>query len=182
MIKTKIIEVDKGKISFLDYTINESEMSDSQVFPKKLGLKVFTIEVNLDKNLSELDEEKEFLEEVNKYVKIDEDIKFTDNSRRNLSKLITAGSKVAMEGRRGPAHHVLIYRPTFKKLLSQEDRDYLQRLYKVWFSKEKLDYVLVWREGADDEPGCILVKNDEKYTFTSLGLHPECQFVKINVE
>jgi|AntAceMinimDraft_18_1070375.scaffolds.fasta_scaffold41398_2 hypothetical protein len=177
MIITLTIEEDRSQISYLDYMPNQVE--------GKLGLTVFTKDVELNKELSKLDEEKEFLEEVDKSVKIDDELKFRNKeeehwSRFNLSRLISAGSKVAVNGRRGPADNVLIYKPVFEELLLEEERDSLQRFYKVWFSKEKLDYVLVWRNGALDEPGIILIKNKEKYTFASLGLYPELQFVKIS--
>ena len=175
MIKTIYTKEEKGTMSFIDYTPNtESE---------QLGLKVFTKHIQLTKNLSELNEEKEFLEEVNKYVKFSEILKFSENSKKNLAVLLMAGNIIMQKGRRGPAHNVLIGRNKFEELFEQEERDSLQRFYKVWFSKdENLDYVLVWRVGADDEPGCILVKNDEKYAFVSTGFYPEAQFVKIKIE
>jgi len=196
MIKTIEIKEDKALISFLDYVYNEKEKEtlfpdaikgDDVVFPVQLGLDVFKKHIELNKDLSKLDEEKDFLEEINKYVYFNEDLKLKNNteerySRYNMSRLISAGSLVAVMGRRGPAHNVLISRTKFENILEQEERDTLQKMYEVFFSKDDdLDFVLVWRSGAIDEPGCILVKNDEKYAFVSTGLHPEAQFVKIRI-
>lgn len=175
MFQTVTIEGTRGQIQYVDYN---NLTTDSG----KPGLSIFTKFVELGKNLSEINEEREFLEEVNKYVKINEDLEFTNNSQKNLTILLLAGNVVMVEGKRGPAHHVLVGRKSFEKILDQEERDSLQRAYKVWFAKdENLDYVLVWREGDKDEPGCILVKNEEKYNFVSTGLHPEHQFVKIAI-
>ena len=171
-------EENRGMISFLDYNPPSDEVKDEDGIP--LGLGVFQKFIEFSKDISELDEEKEFLKEINKYVKPTELLEITDNSRRNLSKFISAGSMVAVAGRRGPAHNVLISRSKFEEILEQEERDSLQRMYKVYFSKdEDLDYALIWRSGATDEPGCILVKNKDKYVITSLGYYPEHQYVKI---
>jgi hypothetical protein len=191
MIKTETIKKDHGTLSYLDYVYRDDyeKKEGGEVIPKELGLKILTKFVELDKNLSELDEEKEFLEEVDKIVKPYDRLNFKNeknydkkkHSRLNLSKLISAGSVVAMDGRRGPAKNVLINREDFQELLLEEERDALQRMYEVWFTEKPLEYVLVWRNGALDEPGIVLIKNEEKYTFVSVGFHPEAQFCKINV-
>lgn len=175
MIRTVNTKEEKVTIKFLEY-ITKSESEEYS------GLEIFIKNIELSKNLSEINEEQEFLEEVNKYVKFNEELNFSDNSRRNLATLLMAGNIIMAKGRRGPAHNVLIGREKFKKLFLQEERDSLQRFYKIWFSEnENLDYVLVWRNGNKDEPGCVLFKNEEKYTFATLGLYPELQFVKIKI-
>ena len=173
----QLSDANQGMISYLDYRDKKSEDG------ARLGLGVFQKFVQFSKDISELDEEKEFLEEINNYVKVDKRINFEEGkSRRNASKLITAGSIVAAEGRRGPAHNVLISRSKFEKYLEQDERDSIQRMYKVYFSKdEDLDYALLWRSGSNDEPGALLVKNKEKYAIVSLGFHPEHQYVKIQL-
>lgn len=107
------------------------------------------------------------------------------NSRKLISKIISAGSYIAVQSRRGPGNYIIVSEKIFEefKLLEHcrylESGDVMLTSLKVIINNSVGENVLVYRKTKEDEPGLIVVTNGTNYSIEEIGDHPETNFARV---
>lgn len=97
--------------------------------------------------------------------------------RRVLTKIIAATNYIATYGRIGMANTVLISKDNYDKFKMSE----IIENCEIFFD-DSVEDVYVYRRNEIDQPGLILVYNENKYELCEIGFYPERQFMKITLK
>ena len=169
------IEGDHKTKQYVDYGIDKQANSlgayGISLFEKYVEISRFSKDIKDESYISDyIDKIQGILSTYNNTLDIN------DKVRRNISKLISSASTIAHEGRIGPGTTILINEKNFESYSLHN----IKRIFNVIFVDE-LNDIIITRKNGLDQPGIILVKNDENYMFTTLGFYPDKQFIKINL-
>ena len=138
----------------------------------------------MENKIDENDLKKELFERIEKLSNPYDPI---EESNENINTKIKWGSNwIATVGRFGYATHLLISKENYEKheidslyLVSDVDPIKINPpLLTIVFSDNVKDCIL-YRINSFDQPGLVLVHNNDKYSFESIGFYPENQFLRI---
>jgi hypothetical protein len=175
-INIKEIEDDNTDLIYIDFKSDGNVMSPEAI-TRKIKL---TKKIKDDKDIiSEIVEKINSLSETN-----DTDIleKFslkninekneTNQKRKIFAKILNSSNYIAVQGRIGSGNKMLVSKENYEKY-------YLDELdnYDVIF--EDVNDIYIFRKNDVDQPGLVMIKNDEKYEIIDVGLYPHKYFLKI---
>jgi hypothetical protein len=81
---------------------------------------------------------------------------------------------IASNGRMGSATNIIISHKNYYKY----ELNYHHKNLEPYFD-ESIEDIILYRKNNFEQPGLVLVCNDDKYSIDRVGLHPENQFFKI---
>lgn len=173
IMTSKKMEGDKTSLMFVDFIYN----GDIDTTNEGVGLNIFTKHIELGKSLIDETIIADFIETINDIKPKTTTILSTDPVRRNISKILTASNTIAVDGRIGPAKKILVSEDNYNKYgLSN-----LFENFEVNFVNN-IDDLILYRDNDIDQPGIMLLYNEEKYSIISKGFFPEHQFAKIELK
>jgi len=175
-IKECPIHNDEYKISYIDFNTSTIPYTSPQ---SQNSCSAYTVETKLRKiNKSEI---KKLI--IDKIVELSKknDLKL---SLKNVtkdkinSKIREASNVIAVEGRIGPANRMLISHYNYDKYLK---KDFIHPDIEIIFNDSVTD-IIIYRKNEPDQPGVILIHNNEKCDILSIGLYPEKHYVRIECD
>lgn len=106
---------------------------------------------------------------------------FTMKDISKLGNLLKNGSNyIASNGKLGQANHLLISWDNFRKYnVEKELIDNLENIGVVF--SDTIKDIILYKVNSFDQPGLVLIHNNEKYLFKGIGFYPERQFQKITL-
>jgi hypothetical protein len=167
-------KVDSDILSLLYHGLNKDD-NDKDYKPDK---KYFTLSkpiIDTDINSVVISKIKELVE----YIEPSYTIDIRETNQKNFIQISKASNKIAIEGRIGPGQKILISENNFNKYFPTT-KSYFNDFLKVIFV-ENLDYLIVYRNNYDDQPGLILIENGINFDVIGIGFYPEKQFCKIEL-
>lgn len=185
----KIVE-DYAQTLFIDIKYDKcDESSDKniirppEVFAKNIELsKPIDMDKIREDYLSKIVE----LSNLNASVDVESSKKFTYTEEdfkenKNINFTITnALNLVACDGRIGKATALIVSEKNYEKF--NIDTEYIKQngIQEIVFD-DSIEDIIVYRKNNIDQPGLILLYNDEKYNFIDIGFYPHRQFCKITL-
>lgn len=98
------------------------------------------------------------------------DITDDSNSRKIIAKILNASNYIACNGRTGPGNFIITSESNY--------RNYdLKLLKNMELYLADIPDIVVGRKNSIDQPGMVLIYNNDKYIIESIGYHPEYQFM-----
>lgn len=118
--------------------------------------------------------------EISQYLIPNKDPRTLEIEQRSLwSKILSASSLIATQGRIGPMTNMLISKENYDihgiDVLCQELH------FQVLFDDSVDDCIIVYRVNGSSHPGLVMMRNEDKYEFIPIGLRPSNQFIKIKL-
>lgn len=165
---------------------NNKEIFGPDIFTEKVKMtnkfEIESIKNDLIKNIIELGNlnNSEIGSELSSKFSYTEQISMEDTGdikRKLISKILNAGNYIAVYGRVGPAHSLLISEKNFEKY--KLTKELLQNL-EVLFD-ESIEDIFIFRKNTTEQPGLVLVHTEDKYEFVQIGFFPHRQFMKITL-
>lgn len=153
---------------------------------------VFSKKITIDKKIDDDKIKKELFEYIDKLsINDDNDIlnKFSISTidgeinetfkRKVITKISNASYYIATSGRIGQANTILMSEETEKKY---EIKKYIDDDFDIEFVfDDSIKDIYMYRKNEIDQPGLVLIMNDDVYEIIDIGFYPYRQFMKIMI-
>ena len=187
---TKIVNVktDTVVVSYLEYVISPPSGNNLAEVGLKVSEKTLTLDKSYQKGMEQqilntfinklkVKEEKETVERFIIDIKDYHHIK-PEEYRYAMSRPLLASNKVAIDGRIGPANHIVVD-PQYINIIDQS----MPNNFTYLSHKGLGDKILVFRKPEKEHAGFIFAHNDDNYSFEEVGdWNPQYQVVKIKCD
>jgi len=97
-----------------------------------------------------------------------------DVRRKLLSRILMGSNTIAMKGRIGPAHYMIISEDNYHRY----ELSSIENIKPIFHDTKD---IVLFRKNSINQPGLVYITNNDKYSLVDIGFYPEKQFLKIKI-